>query len=73
MVQFASYLRRVLSKTRLSFPRINGPNVTFYGRSGTHVDEFSFPFYNLDASFNNSTPGTCAYLKQNERGETETR
>ena len=25
MVQFASYLRRVLSKTRLIFPRINGP------------------------------------------------
>ena len=28
MVQFASYLRRVLCKTRLIFPRINGPNVT---------------------------------------------
>ena len=27
MVQFASYLRRVLFKTRLIFPRINGPNV----------------------------------------------
>ena len=27
MVQFASYLRRVLSKTRLIFPRINGPIV----------------------------------------------
>ena len=27
MVQFASYLRRVLCKTRLIFPRINGPNV----------------------------------------------
>ena len=26
MVQFASYLRRFLSKTRLIFPRINGPN-----------------------------------------------
>ena len=26
MVQFASYLRRVLRKTRLIFPRINGPN-----------------------------------------------
>ena len=25
MVQFASYLRRVLCKTRLIFPRINGP------------------------------------------------
>ena len=27
MVQFASYSRRVLCKTRLIFPRINGPNV----------------------------------------------
>ena len=27
MVQFASYLRRVLRKTRLIFPRINGPIV----------------------------------------------
>ena len=26
MVQFASYLRRVLAKTRLIFSRINGPN-----------------------------------------------
>ena len=30
MVQFASYLRRVLCKTRLIFPRINGPNVPIY-------------------------------------------
>ena len=27
MVQLASYLRRVFCKTRLIFPRINGPNV----------------------------------------------
>ena len=27
MVQFASYLRRVLRKTRLIFPRINGTNM----------------------------------------------
>ena len=27
MVQFASYLRRVLAKTRLIFSRINGPNI----------------------------------------------
>ena len=26
--KFASYLRRVLCKTRLIFPHINGPNVT---------------------------------------------
>ena len=30
MVQFASYLRRVLCKTRLIFPRINGPIVYQY-------------------------------------------
>ena len=29
MVQFVSYLRRVLCKTRLIFPRINGPNEPF--------------------------------------------
>ena len=29
MVQFASYLRRVLCKTRLIFPRINGPIDSF--------------------------------------------
>ena len=28
MVQFASYLRRFLCKTRLIFPRINGPILT---------------------------------------------
>ena len=31
MVQFASYLRRVLCKTRLIFPRINGPIVSGVG------------------------------------------
>ena len=31
MVQFASYLRRVLCKTRLIFPRINGPNESHLG------------------------------------------
>jgi len=29
MVQFTSYLRRALCKTRLIFPCINGPNVPF--------------------------------------------
>ena len=32
MVEFAPYLRRVLCKTRLIFPRINGPIVTYYNR-----------------------------------------
>ena len=30
--KFASYLRRVLCKTRLIFPRINGPNVSYYAK-----------------------------------------
>ena len=34
MVQFASYLRRVLCKTRLIFPRINGPNIPFTPKKG---------------------------------------
>ena len=34
MVQFASYLRRVLCKTRLLFPRINGPNIPFTPKKG---------------------------------------
>ena len=33
MVQFASYLRRVLHKTRLIFPRINGPIISSVQRS----------------------------------------
>ena len=37
MVQFASYLRRVLCKTRLSFPRINGP-----------IEYFSFSYWRRD-------------------------
>ena len=28
--KFASYLRRILCKTRLIFPRINGPNIAFH-------------------------------------------
>ena len=49
MVQFASYLRRVLRKTRLIFPRINGPNVT--------LSRFFFVFF-----FNNPTPTTYETL-----------
>ena len=30
MVRFASYLRNVLCKKRLIFPRINGPNMVYY-------------------------------------------
>ena len=38
--KFASYLRRVLCKTRLNFPRINGPivDVTFFKLWAT-IDE----------------------------------
>ena len=37
MVQFASYLRRVLCKTHLIFPRINGPNkkLSTFGEKST--------------------------------------
>ena len=31
--KFASYLRRVLCKTRLIFPRINGPNISVNGKT----------------------------------------
>ena len=34
MLQFTSYLRRVLCRTRLIFPRINGPNVKIPETSG---------------------------------------
>ena len=39
MVQFASYLRRVLCKTRLIFPRINGPIIyeLFYARDTVRI------------------------------------
>ena len=37
MVQFASYLRRVLCKTRLIFPRINGPSVLTFSISRTQL------------------------------------
>ena len=33
--KFASYLRRVLCKTRLIFPRINGPNIFVTSNEGT--------------------------------------
>ena len=39
MVQFASYLRRVLCKTRLIFPRINGPIVI--DRDVSHANYWS--------------------------------
>ena len=37
MVQFASYLRRVLCKTRLIFPGINGPNMSKDDDGSTNV------------------------------------
>ena len=45
MVQFASYLRRVLCKTRLIFSRINGPNMSV-NPEDWDVD-FAFPDFNL--------------------------
>ena len=37
--KFTSYLRRVLCKTRLIFPRINGPNVSFPFVANTPIPE----------------------------------
>ena len=51
MVQFASYLRRVLCKTRLIFPRINGPiicldNSVKYLITAIKTNENFIPFSN---------------------------
>ena len=43
MVQFASYLRRMLCKTRLIFPRINGPNKRLTSR----LDDFNRKIFEL--------------------------
>ena len=42
MVQFASYLRRVLCKMRLIFPRINGPSVLFCYRRTIRLKQENF-------------------------------
>ena len=42
--KFASYLRRVLCKTRLIFPRINGPNVTLLFRAWLWYFYITFTF-----------------------------
>ena len=42
MVQFASYLRRVLCKTRLIFPRINGPIVFDKGEERNSRSKYGF-------------------------------
>ena len=44
MVQFASYLRRVLCKTRLIFLRINGPNDSYV----SSVNIFHLKFNRVD-------------------------
>ena len=41
MVQFASYLRRVLCETRLIFSRINGPNVIYFSWEHCYAQEKS--------------------------------
>ena len=41
MVQFASYLRRVLCETRLIFSRINGPNVIYFSWKHCYAQEKS--------------------------------
>ena len=56
MVQFASYLRHVLCKTRLIFPRINGPNVqrTNHIASPGRIDQSR-----KQATFLNRVPVYC--------------
>ena len=39
--KFASYLRRVLCKTRLIFPRINSPIVSFQDDQAGRAKEFA--------------------------------
>ena len=43
--KFASYLRRVLSKTRLIFPPINGPNVITTKRTKKKVHSCCFKLH----------------------------
>ena len=56
MVQFASYLRRVLCKTRLIFPRINGPNEINLKKAGRIR---FFKFIRMRDSF--YSPSTVSY------------
>ena len=52
MVQFASYLRRVLCKTRLIFPRINGPIVSLFQLPLGNMEHLTtfYPFLTTFAS-----------------------
>ena len=52
MVQLASYLRRVLCKTRLIFPPINGPNID--------LQEFFGPFRLFTLGLCNGWPRTAS-------------
>ena len=65
MVQFASYLRRVLCKTRFIFPRINGPSLfnplkhaLFFNRQGLPFLPVGF-FFVINSTFNLG-PGVIA-------------
>ena len=40
--KFASYLKRVLCRTRLIFPRINGPKISFEGKCCWEIDNSGF-------------------------------
>ena len=47
MVQFASYLRRVLYKKRLIFPRINGPNVIVVASNDNESSQVNLPGFSI--------------------------
>ena len=50
MVQFTSYLRRVLCKMRLIFPRINGPSVSQFAPLCLVVLVLSLKVFSLNLS-----------------------
>ena len=60
MVQFPSYLRRVLCKTRLIFPRINGPIVS--------VNNSILPLHCLIVNFEPSSRIFFFFLEKAESG-----
>ena len=60
MVQFASYLRRVLCKTRLIFPRLNGPNKYMKGWASESIRNACFNLERLSSSSRLARPGISA-------------
>ena len=55
MVQFTSYLRRALCKTRLIFPRINGPIICFHHLKKWRKKSLIFLYSSTASTFVGST------------------